>query len=30
LHLTDGAEPGLTQLETILNSALRKKRIVTP
>jgi transaldolase/glucose-6-phosphate isomerase len=30
LHLTGGAESGLAQLETILNSALGKRRIVAP
>ncbi|HEV1995847.1 MAG TPA: hypothetical protein VGR03_16055 [Candidatus Acidoferrum sp.] len=30
LHLTGGAEPGLAQLETILNNALGKRRIVAP
>ena len=30
LHLTGGAEQGLAQLETILNSALGKRRTVSP
>ena len=30
LHLTGGAEQGLTQLETILSNALGKTRIVAP
>jgi transaldolase/glucose-6-phosphate isomerase len=30
LHLTGGAESGLTQLETIINSALGKRRIEAP